>query len=254
MRAFYEKQVLEHFEKKKNFSREELFNFYSTFEPELKEGTFGWRIYDLKRKNIIQSVGKGIYTICKTPSYLPTLSKTSERLAKLLFKGFSDIGHCVWETSWLNEFSNHQAITNFIIVEVEKELVDSVFYYLKDNNIKDLFLQPDEKEMEKYVIEKENPVVLKCLITRSPVQKVKDKKLQINVPQLEKILVDLYCDRDIFYFYAGKELENIFENAIDRYPIDFSRLLNYAKRRGKGPEIEEFISKKLSYSLDEILR
>lgn len=254
MKDFYEKRLLEHFEKKKNFSREELFDFYSKFEPELKEGTFGWRIYDLKRKNIIKSVVKGIYTICEKSDYSPLLGKTSERLAKLLHKGFSDISYCIWESAWLNEFSNHQRTANFIVLEIEKELLESAFYFLKTNNIKDLFLQPAEKEIRVYVLEKESPVILKPLISRSPLQKIGDGKLKINIPRLEKILVDLYCDRDIFYFYGGRELENIFQTALDRYPVDFSRLLNYAKRRGKGPEIEEFISQKLSYSLNDILR
>ena len=49
-------------------------------------------------------------------------------------------------------------------------------------------------------------------------------------------------------------MENIFQTALERYPVDFSRLLNYAKRRGKGEEIEDFISQKLDYSLDGILR
>jgi hypothetical protein len=93
--------------------------------------------------------------------------------------------------------------------------------------------------MEIYVLEKENPLILKCLISRSPLKKISDKKLKANIPVLEKILTDLYCDKDIFYFYQGKELERIFENAIDRYTVDFSRLLAYARRRGKEIEIKK---------------
>ena len=124
--------------------------------------------------------------------------------------------------------------------------MNSVFFNLKDNNVKDLFLQPGGREMEIYVLEKEKPVVLKCLISRSPLQKITDKKLKVNIPALEKILTDIYCDRDTFYFYTrGRELEAIFENAINRYTIDFSRLLAYAARRGKEVEIKEFLTQQI---------
>ncbi len=254
MKNFYEKLLVNRFEKQEVFARNDLFKFYSEYEPELNEGTFGWRIYDLKKKNIIRNVGKGIYSLSGKSLYIPTLGKLSKKIAKLFSKNYSDLEYCLWETLWLNEFSNHQATTSFIVLEVEKELLDSVFYFLKENKMNDLYLQPDEKMLEMYVIEKENPVILKSLITRAPLQKISDKKLKITVPYLEKILIDVFCESNTFYFYAGKELENIYVNALNRYTIDFSRLLNYAKRRGKEPEIKDFIENNLNYPLDKILR
>ena len=254
MKDFYEKQLNGRFENGKTFSRDDLYAFYLEYEPDLKDGTFGWRIYDLKKKNVIKRVGKGIYTLCDKPAYQPEINESSKKIARLLDKNFSDLSYCVWESSWLNEFSNHQVTSFFIILEVEKELINSVFFNLKDNNVKDLFLQPGGREMEIYVLEKEKPVVLKCLISRSPLQQITDKKLEVNIPALEKILTDIYCDRDTFYFYSGNELETIFETAINRYPIDFSRLLAYAARRGKEIEIKEFLTQKFSSLTGGILR
>ncbi|MDQ3747661.1 MAG: hypothetical protein M3367_01410 [Acidobacteriota bacterium] len=254
MKDFYEKQLIGRFEKGKTFSRDDLYDFYLEYEPDLKDGTFGWRIYNLKKKDIIKSVGKGIYTICDKPRYQPVLSEPVKKIVRLLARNFSDAKYCVWESSWLNEFSNHQSGSFFTILEVEKDLLNSVFFNLKDNKVKDLFLQPNENEMEIYVMEKENPVVLKCLISRSPLQKINDKKLKVNIPVLEKIVTDIYCDRDTFYFYSGNELEAIFENAVNRYTLDFSRLLAYANRRGKEIEIKEFLTRKFSSLTGGILR
>ena len=100
-----------------------------------------------------------------------------------------------------------------------------------------------------YVLEKEDPVVLKSLISRSPTQEKRDKNLTINLPQLEKLLVDVYCDRQIYFFYSGVELRNIFNNAFDKYTINLSRLRSYAKRRGKGMEVEAFMSHEVTASL-----
>lgn len=254
MKDFYEKQLTGRFEKRRTFSRKDLYDFYLEYEPELKEGTFGWRVYELKKKDIIKSVGKGIYTLCDKPRYQPALSEPSKKIIRILAKNFSDAKYCIWETSWLNEFSNHQVGSFFTVLEVEKDLMNSVFFNLKDSSVKNIFLQPDEKEMEIYVLEKENPVVLKALISRSPLQKISDKKQTINIPVLEKILADIYCDREMFYFYSGNELEQIFENAVSRYALDFSRLLAYASRRGKEIEIREFITQKFSRLPGDVLR
>ena len=37
---------------------------------------------------------------------------------------------------------------------------------------------------------------------------------------VEKLLVDLYCEKDLFYFLQGQELVNIFGNAFDKYTIN----------------------------------
>ena len=250
---FYEKQLADRIEKRETFLRSELYDFYSEYEPDLKDGTFGWRIYDLKKKNVIKSVGKGIYKLCGKPEYEPRLSEKAKKTAKLLVKKFSDFNYCVSETSWLNEFSVQQTGSSVLILETENDLVNSAFFALKDE-VKDLYLQPGENEMERYVLEKEKPVILKSIISRSPLQKIKYKNQTINVPRLEKILTDVYCDRHIYYFYSGVELRNIFENALSRYTIDFSRLFNYARRRGRETEIKDFITQKINCPAGGILR
>ena len=44
-----------------SFTRAELFELISKYDPELNNRTIGWRVFDLKKKNIIHSVGWGIY-------------------------------------------------------------------------------------------------------------------------------------------------------------------------------------------------
>lgn len=253
MKDFYEKQLTRRFENHQAFSRRDLYDFYLEYEPELKKGTFGWRIFELKRKNLIKSVGKGIYTLRQKQEYQPYLSKKAKKTVKFLLRNFSDFDYCISETAWLNEFSIQQTNSSIIILEMERNLLNSAFFNLSDH-VRDLFLQPSENEIEIYVSGKENPVILKSIISRSPLKKITDKNQTMNIPRLEKILTDIYCDRHIYYFYSGIELENIFENALNRYTIDFSRLYNYAERRGKEIEIKEFIKKKVNYSVKDILK
>ncbi len=63
----------------------------------------------------------------------------------------------------------------------------------------------------------------------------------ITVPQIEKMLVDLYCDKRLLLPYKGKEENIIFRNAFDEYQIDLSRLINYSKRRNKNITITNYL-------------
>jgi hypothetical protein len=62
------------------------------------------------------------------------------------------------------------------------------------------------------------------------------------VPVIEKILVDLCADSDIFSFLQGSEMLNIFENALGKYTVNTNRLLRYAKRRNKEKDIRNILN------------
>jgi len=64
------------------------------------------------------------------------------------------------------------------------------------------------------------------------------------VPALKKILVDLYADIDLFSFIQGNELFHITKNAIEKYSINYGKLLRYATRRAKKEEIISSINKR----------
>ena len=139
-----------------------------------------------------------------------------------------------------------------IVVEVEKEFVDSLYYYLNDNLRMDFFLNPDEKEIQFYISESNVPVIIKRLVTRAPIQKIKNKKAVVPIATLEKIMVDLFADENLLHFYQGSEMVNIYEKIIDRYSINFTKLFSYAKRRKKEQEIKQFISNHISNFLEDI--
>ena len=82
-----------------------------------------------------------------------------------------------------------------------------------------------------------NIIVVQNLVSEAPLQKVN------NIPTvtLEKLLVDLIYGKDLFYYYQGYELHNIFQRAFDKYTINESRLLRYADRRKKKVEVLELI-------------
>lgn len=253
MPKIVENKLIEAFKERGSFDRDELFQFYLDFEPDLKESTFSWRIYDLKKKDIIKTIGRGLYVISYKPKYKPVLSDNVLKIVRKTNERFEQIQYAIWENQWLNEFTQHQVSNQMIIVEVEKEFAESLYYYLNDSLKMDFFLNPDEKEIEFYISESSVPVVVKHLVTRAPISKLKDKKNVVPVATLEKIMVDLFADENLFHFYQGSELINIYEKILDRYSINFTKLFSYAKRRKREQEIKQFINNHIPNILENII-
>ena len=124
------------------------------------------------------------------------------------------------------------------IMQMEKEALEPVYDFLKEQKSGDIFIQPEEKEIERYIYESKNPIVLLPLVSKSPVQKVN----KVTTTTLEKLIVDLYSDKKLFTTFQGSELVHIVNNSYNRYAIDFTKLFHYAKRRRKDLELKQFFN------------
>nr|MDA3793282.1 hypothetical protein [Elusimicrobiota bacterium] len=134
------------------------------------------------------------------------------------------------------EFFQHLPKINFLVVEVEKDSIDAVYYYLKES-INNIFKEPTREIVEDLVIDKTGTVIVKAIISESPLIKTDG----VQVPSLEKILVDILAEKKLFYFLQGNELVTIYKNAFDKYTIQHSKLIRYAKRRGKEIEVNDIL-------------
>jgi hypothetical protein len=222
-------------------TRAQVFDFYRRQEPEAKQTTLDWRIYELVSRGLLVSLGRGRYTLAnavqKQSTYLPELASTERSIWRVLVKELQMPEGCLWSTAWVNEFSLHQAARNFLIVEVPRDYVQAVFFALKDRHSHRVFLRPDPEILSYYVAETDKPIIVTAFVSRAPVQQV-DK---VPVPRLEKMLVDLFSSPNLFAAYQGRELEIIFSNAHRYYTLDERTLLGYAQRRHKAPELRRFL-------------
>ena len=120
----------------------------------------------------------------------------------------------------------HQPGRFYNLVEVEKEGMESLFYFLKDKNMP-LYLDPSSELIRRYLSDEKDPWIVKLLITESPTQEING----INTVTLEKILVDIFCDELLFDAQQGSEMDRIFREAFEKYAISESKMLRYASRR-----------------------
>ena len=234
---FIIKKLKEEFGDKATFSREELFDFYRQFDPELKETTFRWRIFDLKAKRIITSHSRDLFTLAFKPAFIPEIGETERKIYSKVKKHFHDLKQCIWSTRIANEFMLHIPVKFLTILQVEKEALEPVFEFLKDHNFSNVFFQPGEKEIERYIYETESSIILLPLVSKAPTQLIN----RINTVTLEKMFVDFYCDKIIFGPYQGTEFIHMVENAYNRYSIDFTKLWGYAERRGKENALKDLL-------------
>lgn len=233
-------RLKEEFKGRETFSREELLDFYRQLEPDLKETTFRWRIYYLKNKQIITTISRGLFTLSYKPVYKPDISDAGRKLFSKIEKQFPSLKVCLWSTDIAHEFMLHIPGRFITVLQVEKEALEPVFSYLKDQNFRNVFFEPGEKEIERYVFENETAILLQSLVSKSPTQRVKN----VTTTTLEKLIVDLFCDKKLFAAFQGNELAHIINNAYKRYSIDFTKLFHYAKRRRKDTELAGFLSNK----------
>jgi hypothetical protein len=224
--------VFQHFENRKSFTTNDVYGFFSQTQPDIKKATVNWRIYNLIQQGLLKRIGRGTYVLGKEIGFSPILSKKHKTIYSRIKKQFPLVLFCCWHTSALKEFFQHVAVNDFLLVEVEREAMDAVYHFAKETN-KNTFKEPSRDAMENYVFEGKDAIIVKPLISEAPLQNTD----AITVPTIEKILVDLVADSEIFFFLQGSEMLNIFENALEKYTVNRDRLLRYAKRRNKREEL-----------------
>jgi hypothetical protein len=110
---YIESRLMEHFSPKEVFSREELLAFFRKLDPDLKETTFAWRVFDLKKRHRMRDVGKGVYTIEQKQRFKPEVDEEINKIGSFLENSFNHHSYNVWTTNWLNEFIDLQ-VTSFL--------------------------------------------------------------------------------------------------------------------------------------------
>jgi len=187
----------------------------------------------LKNRKVIASIKKGLYTFSLKPVFNPDIDEAGRKISSKIEKQFPDLRYCIWSTKIVHEFMLHIPGKFITILQVERDALEPVYRFLKEEKFRNVYIEPEEKEIERYLYETETAIVLQPLVSKSPTQQVK----KVQTTTLEKLIVDLNCDKKLFAAYQGDEFIHIINNAYKRYALDFTKLFYYAKRRRKENEL-----------------
>jgi len=186
---------------------------------------------------VLSRTGRGLYQLGTGHNYTPELSPRILKINKLLKKRFPLISYCVWDSGMLNEFAQHLSSYHFILVDIERDVAESVYFQLKEE-FSGVFLRPSEMLLNNVLSDFRLPLVVRYLVSESPISMRND----MPVVTVEKMLVDIFSDPE-FGYLIGSERRAIFSNAYYKYIINENKLLRYAARKGKKEEIQNYIQK-----------
>lgn len=186
---------------------------------------------------VLNRISRGKFETGEGKNFIPEISPKLKTIYSKIKKEFPFLKICIWHTSVLNEFMLHQSGNFYILIEVEKEATQSIFYFLKEANYS-VFIDPTNDLLDKYLPTNKDSIIVKPLVTEAPIQNIKG----IDTITLEKMLVDIFCDNVIFSAQQGAEMRTIFKEAFSKYTINESRMLRYADRRRKKENFKEYIN------------
>jgi len=232
--------VIESFKRKigdsSNFSTQQLSTFLKSQLPDLQESTIGWRINQLKNEGFIFQIGRGIYSFEGKPEYEPTLSLKGKRLYNRVAKLVPDMKLVMWELEMLDELLAHSEKRCFYFISTKKENLETLFDKMLGFS-KKVFLNPDNSLFNRYILPLEEAIILRPLVSEAPVMEVNG----VHTPTLEGLLVDVSVKDRLILENTGNSIEDLFQQAIEKYNINQSKLLRYAARRDKRTELEKHL-------------
>jgi DNA-binding Lrp family transcriptional regulator len=224
--------LTEYLEHKDTFTVDDMFRFYSKDALPISRRTVNWRIHNFARKGIIKRVGRGLYRLGQSNLFQLEVSPKMKKIARFLKKEYPYTDFCVWELSVINQFSHYLINFNILFVDVERDAIDAVYHKLKEKNTSVFNIRKTDEDLAELA----NSICVRPLISHSPLQTIDE----VPVASLEKILVDLYTDKEFFPF-QGNDIDSIYESAFERYTINENTMLRYASRKEKKTKLQELL-------------
>ncbi len=225
-------KVQSYFKGQRTISKNRLVECILIDFPELKESSINVYLSRLKKEGLLKNPARGVYALKGKEMFYPVVDVKLKRLFNKIKKDYPFIEFCIWNTKWLNDFMRHQPFKFYTVLELEKDVTESVFYSLKEQG-KQVFLDPDAETFELYIHNSDDVIILKHLISEAPLQEFEN----VVIPSLEKLLVDMIIDTKVYAAQQG-ELDFIYTSAFEKFEVNKGKMKRYAYRRNRENEIE----------------
>jgi len=221
----------------KVFSRKELIANLKSQNQLENPASLSEQLNRLLRSGQLIRLEHGIYTLPdKTKNdFSIVCSEEMKRINQQLKNQFPFATYCIWPGSTLLPYMHHLPSLGFMLIDVEREVAESVFNLLNSNSSKRIYLMPSLTDFERYINTNE-AVIIRSLISESPLQLVDG----IYTPLVEKILVDIVGDVE-FSFLQGVEINYVYNTIFEKHNINKNKLLRYASRRGRKQLVEDLL-------------
>lgn len=213
--------ILKNFSDKHNyFTLGQIRKHFASLEFHYSDITVKKYLELLKSQKLIFSAGRGCYSTI--PNELILDDEELYNLGKTIKDKFPFLEFSLWSTKTISFAFHHLQNKFFTFIYSDKDAL----IYLRDFFIEQnysVYLNPSKSDFDKNLVLKNGSLILRNSITRS-------KNIN-SISSIEKILIDLYVEKDRLNLMDDSEYGRIFENIIKSYRINISSLLDYAERR-----------------------
>ncbi len=223
----------------RSYSRTDVIAILKQERGGYRDNSYIWTVGALVKDGILQHDGRNQYSLPgkRKKPYVPLYSVAAQTIQFQVANRFPLTGFTVFESILLKEFLNHLIARNTIFVQVNRPLGAFVFDFLREYTEKPVLYRPSSKDFNKYW--KPDSIVVLDWTSEAPLNPSAPHDITI-----EKMLVDIFCDKSIRVVYSSAEYPTIVQDAYERYPVDTVRLLRYARRRHREKEIGAFLPKR----------
>lgn len=188
-------------------------------------------LYSLKKNGHIHNSGRGWYSTISEPFHLNTEAITGT--VSLLKTHFPSLPFACWSTQQIASYFHHLPGKFITFIDAENAALPSVYDFLIEH-YSNVYLNPTPNEARKNFRIMDDTLVLRPAVSEEP---RKDRFALI-----EKILVDLYFEKERLDIIDGWEYGRIFENVAKHFRIEIAVLLRYAQRRKIRPVIIKMLT------------
>ena len=141
--------------KRGTFLRKELLADIARQQPAINKRAVDLQLSRLVASGIILRKERGIYTLAENilPEYTYRPTEDEKDLFQQLKKKFPLLDFCVWSPRMLASFMIHIPIIDYILVDVEKVGVESVFNALQSMELgRNVLMTPSLEECNRYLL------------------------------------------------------------------------------------------------------
>jgi len=204
----------------KYFSLDDVHKALAENEKTVDPKSLKQYMHELMDETVIYSAGRGWYSTIEQQFEVNT--EPVSEIISVLEKKFPLLDFTCWSTMQINPFMHHLLGKFVTFVHVDRDLMPSVFDFLRDTDY-EVYLNPTRREAQKSYSVSEQTIVIRPVITKAPVKN--------HTAKIEKILVDLYIERDILQIMDPAEFYEMADKLISAGRIAISELMSYAKYR-----------------------
>ena len=227
---------------------DDIVRFTEALNAGTPRGTVIWNVNDLVKQGKAVRIGRGVYEFAARRKWHPTIGELARSICSLLAEDFKYLDVTVTDSCILGLLMNMQPFSSVVVIETRKTAVDAVLLRLRNKGI-EAYAKKDFKRLEKYITASQYVLIRPELSVNPALPKEKN----VYIASIEKILVDLVCDADIYGQYQGEELKNIYQNAASDYAVNYSQILRYAAARKRKAAVLECLRKTTEYQKVEAL-